>query len=148
MDEVARLSVSDLRRAAARAKDLRAARRMLALAQVLEGKNRTEPAESCGMYRQTLRHWIHGYNAEGPAGLVNWPLPGRRSRLSTEQMRELTTIVETGPDPATDGVVRWRRIDLCAVVERVRRAAGGTVHGRDPAQAGFCPAARAPPPPA
>jgi transposase len=34
------------------------------------------------------------------------------------KLRELATIVETGPDPATDGVVRWRRIDLCAVVER------------------------------
>jgi hypothetical protein len=33
-------------------------------------------------------------------------------------MQELAAIVETGPDPATDGVVRWRRIDLCAVVER------------------------------
>mgnify|MGYP005851984831 CR=1 FL=1 len=33
-------------------------------------------------------------------------------------MQDLATIVEAGPDPATDGVVRWRRIDLCAVVER------------------------------
>ncbi len=36
--------------------------------------------------------------------------------LSAEQMRELATIVETGPDLETDEVVRWRRIDLCAVV--------------------------------
>ncbi len=38
--------------------------------------------------------------------------------LSAEQMRALATIVETGPDLETDEVVRWRRIDLCAVVER------------------------------
>ena len=25
---------------------------------------------------------------------------------------ELSAIVETGPDPKTDGVVRWRRVDL------------------------------------
>ena len=33
-------------------------------------------------------------------------------------MKELGEIVETGPDPAVDGVVRWRRIDLKRVIER------------------------------
>lgn len=112
------LSASEMRREAARAKDARASRRMLALAHILDGKPRSEAAESCGMDRQTLRDWVHRYNAEGLAGLVNRPLPGRKSMLSADQMRELATIVATGPDPATDGVVRWRRIDLCAVVER------------------------------
>jgi transposase len=112
------LSASELRREAARAKDARASRRMLALALVLEGKSRTEAAESCGMDRQTLRDWVHRYNAEGLGGLFNRPLPGRQPRLSSAQMQELATIVETGPDPASDGMVRWRRIDLCAVVER------------------------------
>ena len=126
------LSATDLRREATRAKDARASRRMLALALVLEGKSRTEAAESCGMDRQTLRgeedqktvQWTvfptngHRYNAEGLAGLRNRPLPGRQPLLRAEQMRELATIVETGPNPATDGVVRWRRIDLCAVVEQ------------------------------
>jgi transposase len=112
------LSASELRREAARAKDARVSRRMLALALVVEGKSRTEAAVSCGMDRQTLRDWVHRYNAEGLAGLVNRPLPGRKPLLNSDQMRELATIVETGPDPAPDGVVRWRRIDLCAVVER------------------------------
>jgi transposase len=112
------LSASGLLREAARTKDARASRRMLALAQVLEGKSRTEAAETCGMDRQTLRDWVHRYNAEGLAGLGNRPLLGRRPRLSGAQMQELATIVETGPDPTTDEVVRWRRIDLCAVVER------------------------------
>lgn len=112
------LSASDLRREAARAKDPRAARRMLALAQVLEGKSRAEAAENCGMDRQTLRDRVHRYNAEGLVGLGNRPLQGRRPRLSGEQMQEPAMIVETGPDPVADGVVRWCRIDLCAVVER------------------------------
>lgn len=33
-------------------------------------------------------------------------------------MREPAVIVETGPDPERDGIVRWRRIDLCNLVER------------------------------
>jgi transposase len=112
------LSSADLRREAARAKDAKASRRMLALAFVLDGMSRTQAAESCGMDRQTLRDWVHRYNEEGLAGLIDRPLPGRTPMLDAEQMRELATIVEAGPDPETDGVVRWRRIDLCGVVER------------------------------
>ena len=46
--------------AATRAKDAAAARRMLALALalVLEGRNRTEAARAAGMDRQTLRDWV------------------------------------------------------------------------------------------
>ena len=47
----------------------RAARRMLAIALVLEGKDRKTAAETCGMDRQTLCAWVHRYNAEGLAGL-------------------------------------------------------------------------------
>ncbi len=112
------LTAAELRREAARAKDARASRRMLALALVLDGRSRTEAAESCGMDRQTLRDWVHRYNAEGLAGLVDRPLPGRTPMLEPEQMSELAAIVETGPDPEADGIIRWRRIDLCDVVER------------------------------
>ena len=117
------LSAADLRREAARAKDAKASRRMLALAFVLDGRTRTEAAESCRMDRQTLRlnacvQRVHRYNEEGLAGLIDRPLPGRTPMLGPEQMRELATIVEAGPDPETDGVVRWRRVDLCEIVER------------------------------
>jgi transposase len=70
------------------------------------------------MDRQTLRDWVHRYNAEGLAGLADRPLSGRPPMLDAAQMRALAEIVEAGPDPETDGVVRWRRRDLCAVVER------------------------------
>jgi len=63
------LSAAELRREAARSRDPRAARRMLAIALVLEGRTRTEAAETCGMDRQTLRDWVHRYNDEGLTGL-------------------------------------------------------------------------------
>ena len=59
------LSAMELRRAAARSREADAARRMLALALVLEGRSRKEAAESCGMDRQTLRGWVVRTNAEG-----------------------------------------------------------------------------------
>lgn len=105
-------SAADLRRAAARSRDGAAARRMLALALVLEGESRAHAAALCGMDRQTLRDWVHRYNAEGLSGLADRPHPGRRPRLSPAQMRELERRVEDGPDPDRDGVVRWRRCDL------------------------------------
>ena len=112
------MSATELRRAASRSRDAKASRRMLALALVLDGRTRTEAAESCGMDRQTLRDWVHRYNAEGLSGLIDRPLPGRTPLLDTEQMNALAVIVEAGPNPQLDGVVRWRRIDLCAVVEQ------------------------------
>jgi transposase len=110
-------SASDLRTLASRAKDANASRRLLALAAVRDGMSRGDAAKIGGMDRQTLRDWVHRFNEEGPDGLENRPLPGRECWLTPEQMRELAEIVETGPDPATDGIVRWRRVDLKRVIE-------------------------------
>ncbi len=111
-------SVAELRGAASRTGDADQARRLLAIALVLEGTSRTDAARACGMDRQTLRDWVHRYNAEGIAGLVDRPAPGRRPRLTAAQVAELAQIVEKGPDIAVNGVVRWRRIDLRDVIEQ------------------------------
>jgi transposase len=111
------LTASELRLASGKAKSVRAARRMLAIALVLEGVDRKTAAETCGMDRQTLRDWVHRYNAEGLAGLENRRSPGPPSLLSPEQKAALAARVEAGPDPARDGVVRWRRIDLKRWIE-------------------------------
>src|SRR5690349_3740782 len=111
------LDAGGLRREAARCRDARAARRMLALALVLEGASREEAAQAAGMDRQTLPDWVHRYNAEGLPGLRDRPRSGRRLRLTPEQEAELATAVEQGPDPDRDGVVRWRRVDLRALLE-------------------------------
>ncbi len=89
---------------------------MLALALVQEGHSRTAAAHACGMDRQTLRDWVHRYNAHGLAGLTDRPRSGRPPRLGPEQMTELEAVVEQGPDPDQDGVVRWRRVDLAALI--------------------------------
>jgi transposase len=91
---------------------------MLALAFVLDGRSRMEAAENGGMDRQTLRDRVHRCTTEGVQGLVGRPLPGRTPMADAAQRRALATIVEAGPDPRTDGVVRSRRLDLCGVAER------------------------------
>ena len=52
------LTAGDLRCRAQRSGSIEAARRMLALALILEGRPRAEAARTCGMDRQTLRDWF------------------------------------------------------------------------------------------
>src|SRR3954463_10482705 len=100
---------------------------MLAPALVLEGASREEAARAAGMDRQTLRDRVHRYNAEGLDGLHGRRRPGPRPRLTPGQAAELATAVERGPDPDRDGVVRWRRVDLKALIEG---RYGGALHER------------------
>lgn len=106
-----------LRRYSRRCHDNRQIRRLLALAAVYDGMSRADAARIGGMDRQTLRDWVHRFNEQGPDGLTNREGAGRPRLLNDDQMQALSQIVETGPDRHTDGVVRWRRIDLVAVIE-------------------------------
>jgi transposase len=100
----------ELRRRARQEGDGRVAARLFAIANALEG-----------MDRQTLRDWVHRYNEAGIAGLSNRPPPGRWPKLTEGQMAVLKAVVLAGapllPDPAVDGVVRWRVVDLWRWVE-------------------------------
>ena len=134
-------TATELRSAAGKTKDARAARRMLAIALVLEGVDRETAARTCGMDRQTLRGEEgqetvrgtvsptngHRYNAEGLDGLVNRRVVQHPRRLTQDQMATLAGWVEAGPDPEKDGVVRWRRSDLQA---RIAAEFGVTLHER------------------
>jgi transposase len=112
------LDAAGLRRAARRSANVGAARRMLALALVLEGRSRTEAAQAAGMDRQTLRDWVHRYNEEGLAGLSDrHGAFGPKRLLSPEQEAQVATWVRSGPDLAEHGVVRWRRADLARAIE-------------------------------
>ena len=70
------MTAAELWAASGKAEDALSARRMLAIALVLDGIDRRTAARSCGMDRQTLRDWVHRYNAEDLAGLVNRKAPG------------------------------------------------------------------------
>lgn len=76
-----------------------------------------EEARIGGMDRQTLRDWVHRFNAVGPDGLRDqWP-NGSVRRLTADQQAEFSTLIMAGPDRNRDGVVRWRRVDLKRVIE-------------------------------
>jgi transposase len=105
-------SAKQLRGLAKRSKDNRQARRLLSLAAVADGMSREEAARIGGMDRQTLRDWVHRFNALGPDGLLDVHGGGPVARLSAAQKDELAALVEAGPDFERDGLVRWRQLDV------------------------------------
>src|SRR5690348_16525736 len=105
-------TADQLRCLARQAKDGAQARRLLAIAAVLDGASRTEAAKIGGMDRQTLRDWVIRFNDQGADGLVNIASAGVPPKLDAMHRAFLARIVEEGPTPAIHGVVRWRACDL------------------------------------
>jgi hypothetical protein len=136
-------SATELRHLAARQKEAALVRRMLALALILEGHSRTAAARQNGMDRQTLCDWVHRYNAQGVAGLASRLPPSATPRLDERQRAELEALVLAGPDPATDGVVRWRCVDLRAGAAALCGHGARTHHRQMAAPAQADPAATA-----
>ena len=97
---------------ATRSQDAKQARRLLSIAAAYEGIERAAAARIGGMDRQTLRDWVHRFNEAGPEGLIDRKAAGAPPRLTPAQLAELARIVDAGPDPERDGVVRWRCMDL------------------------------------
>lgn len=92
------------------------ARRVRAIAAVLQGHTRTEAAKIGGMERQTLRDWVHRFNTCGPDGLKSLRSPGRPPKLDAAQLTQLADIISKGPDQTVHGVRRWRLTDLVRVI--------------------------------
>ena len=61
---------------------------------------------------QTLRDWVHRYNEFGPEELNDRPKSGRKVFLDEGQLKVVSDWLEKGPDPETDGLVRWRVQDI------------------------------------
>jgi transposase len=112
------LPAAELRRLARREPDRRAAMRLLAIANALEGLSRAEAARLAGMERQALRDAVLRYNTEGVDGLHDRPRSGRPEALTPGRQAALKAWVLRGPDPERDGVSAWRLVDVCAHTEQ------------------------------
>jgi transposase len=104
---------AELRALARRERNGRAAARMYAIANALEGMLRADAARLAGMERQALRDAVVRYNAEGVAGLFDRPKGRPRPRLSEGEEAAFAAVILRGPDPEKDGVSAWTRADLC-----------------------------------
>lgn len=113
------LPAGELRHLARHEPDRRAAMRLLAIANALEGQSRAEAARLAGMERQALRDAVLRYNAGGPGGLHDRPRSGRPEGLTAGQQAALKAWLLRGPDPERDQVSAWRLVDICAHAEHV-----------------------------
>src|SRR4029079_5314678 len=93
-----------LRRLAKAEADTRGARRILAIANALDGMSREQAARSAGMDRQTLRDWVLRYNEHGIDGLADRWGDGRPPTFDAQEQAELMRIVLDGPDPEVSGL--------------------------------------------
>src|SRR3712207_8392794 len=90
-------SASELRRLAAATKNANQSRRLLSIAAVLDGLNRTEAARVGGLDRQTPRDWGHRFNQHGPDGLKDTWSKGNPPPPAPDQQGGLAPNVQTGP---------------------------------------------------
>ena len=126
-----------LRRLAKRTRDATQSRRLLALAEVYDGGSRTDASRIGGVGLQIIRDWVLR-STPAPDGLVDGKSPGAPSKLNADHRRALAEVVEAGPVPAVDGVVRWRRKDLARwLLETFAISLDETTVGRELKALGF-----------
>ena len=100
---------------ARKCKEAGQARRLRAMARVMEGEHsRGEIAREAGVGRQTLCDWAGRYNAEGAGGLRDRPRSGRPPLLGKAERAEVKVWLEEGPEPGTPS---WTLKSLKARIE-------------------------------
>jgi putative transposase len=115
------LSAEELRAAARKEDDRRAAMRMLAIANELDGYERAEAAQLAGMSDQALRDAIKRFNAEGLDGLHDRRRSGRPRRLTAEQEAEVKAAVLAGPEIEKDGLSAFTLNDIRLLIAQRHR---------------------------
>jgi transposase len=98
--------------------DGRVARRILAIANALDGMSREDAARAAGMDRQTLRDWVLRYNAHGIDGLADRWNGGRPPTFDAQEQTELMRIVLAGSDPEASGISAYTLEDLANICEK------------------------------
>ena len=106
-----------LRKLAKSAHDARVSRRILAIANALDGMSREDAGRAAGMDRQTLRDWVLRYNAHGIDGLADRWNGGRPPTFTAQEQAEIVEIVLKGSDPETTGISAYTLEDLVAICE-------------------------------
>jgi transposase len=111
-------SAAELRKLAKGDRPASMVKRMLAVANALDGMDRKSAAGAAGLDRQALTDAIKRYNAEGIEGLRDRPRTGRPRHLTAAQEKALAETIVEGPEPETDGISAFTLDDLCALVEK------------------------------
>jgi transposase len=112
------LSPGELRQHAKREKDPRVARRMLAIANALDGMSREASAKLAGMDRQALRDWVIRYNEAGLQGLSDRWGAGRPPAIEEGELAVVKSIILAASSAGGDrDRPAWRIADVAELIE-------------------------------
>ena len=111
------LSSGELRRLAKGERDARVSRRMLAIANALDGMSRAEAARLAGMDRQTLRDWVIRYNEAGVEGLGDRWGAGRPVAVSEGELAVVKAKVLEASRRPGDAASPLRIADVAELIE-------------------------------
>ncbi len=79
---------------------LRLIKRIHALLYVIEGKSVAEVAEMLDLSEQSVRNYVKVFILKGLESLVYKRPPGRPSKLTKTQRKELAKLIDAGPEKA------------------------------------------------
>jgi transposase len=123
------LTSEQLRRLARRERDPRVGRRLLAIANALDGMSRAMAAKLAGMDRQTLRDWVIRYNEHGIGGLGDRWGGGRPAAVSEGELAAVKAAILQVVCRSGDAQPALRIVDVAAMIEErtgVRYSVSGT----------------------
>ena len=96
--------------------DLRSAKRIMAIFAPADGYSFSDIASILGVHERTVCRWFGNFLLKGPGGLESRRPPGRKSKLTKSQKRELGRIVTEGPVAAGFSAACWRSPMLQALI--------------------------------
>ena len=100
LSKAVRQSVNERLQRAYGSGQMRLVKRIHALLWVIEGKAITEVAELLALGEQTVRDYVCSFLCKGVESLVYRKPPGRPAKLTKSQRKELTALLEAGPEAA------------------------------------------------
>lgn len=93
-------------------------RRQLAVRRVLSGYTQTEVAQFLDVHLRSVQRWMHAYRKFGRAGLKAQPTPGRPSRLSAAQERQVLSWFRRSPRSFGFATELWTAGRVAEVIRR------------------------------
>lgn len=101
-----------------RSPESRYAHRLHGLLLVAQGMSALEVARILGDGARTVAHWVHRFEKEGLAGLVEGERSGRPRRLSEAQLTEIGAVLRKTPADVGLSANLWDGKTLATFIER------------------------------
>jgi transposase len=111
-------SVLGLQQEIQRSEESRYDHRLHGVLLVAQGMTCPEVARLLGDAPRSVENWVHRFNEEGLAGLMEGERPGRPSRLDEKQMREINRVLRAKPSDAGMQVNLWDGKTLAAWIDK------------------------------